>query len=430
LVIQKISLMNSEDGNLKNPKPGGRRVFYGWYLVAAAWLMSFMVSATAVGLYFKPLLDEFQWSRAQLSLVSSLTLLAFAALSPLVGRLIDRFGPRRMLLAATAAQILSALTYGLAHSLGAIYAGRLLYELKPTHGTQILINRWFTKKRGQALGILSSGLPVGQLVLSPISQYLITTWGWRNTFYFWAALTAVLVLPLFLFIKDQPQDQGLFPDGDPGPAPGVPLIPASPDQNSGLNTGPALRQPAFWLLAATHFICGISCGWMATHLVIMAVDLGYSAIIGASFLSVQGGVSLLGVLATGFLSDRLARRKVLSLTHLIRSLGLWIMVAPLWFGLNSPLLLYSAMVLFGFGWFTTSPLAAGLAADLFGRMRMGTLLGIILASHLIGMAVGSFAGGLSYQLSGSYGPILSGMAALEMLAAFLALNIRNRSVYD
>ena len=382
-----------------------KRLFYGWYLVAASWLMAFLVSATSVGIFFKPLLDEFGWSRAELSLVSSVTMLIFAALSPFLGRLIDHYGARLMLLASAAAQTLSSLTYGLAHGLPVVYLGRLLYELKPTHGTQILINHWFIKKRGRALGILSSGIPLGQLVLSPVSQYLITTWGWRETFYFWAAVTAGVVLPMLFFIKDKPQDKGLLPDGDSLNQEEISNL-HQPSSSSAKITGfkinEALRQHSFWLLFSTHIICGVTCGLVATHTVIMATDLGYSPIIGASFLSVQGGVSLLGVLVTGVMSDRLSRSRVLSLTHLVRSLGLWVLVVPLLLGTNNLGLLYTAMALFGFGWFTTSPLVAGLAADLFGNLRMGTLLGIILSSHMIGMAIGAYAGGLTFQLTGSY----------------------------
>ncbi len=404
-----------------------KKIFYGWYLVAASWVTAFLVSATAVGIFFKPLLDEFGWSRAQLSLVSSITMLVFAVLSPFLGRLIDRFGPRLMLLAAAAAQILSSLTYGLAQSLPAVYLGRLLYELKPTHAAQILINQWFVKKRGRALGIIASGIPLGQLVLSPISQYLITSWGWRETFYFWAAVTAVIVLPMLFFIKDRPRDKGLQPDGDALFTEGHESLSntaAAPQNRVGYNVKEALRQRSFWLLAATHIICGITCGLMGTHLVILATDLGYSAIIGASFLSVQGGISLLGVLVTGVISDRLSRKNVLSITHLIRSLGLWVMVVPLLCGMNNLAVLYIAMVIFGFGWFTTSPLVAGLAADLFGNLRMGSLLGIMLSSHMIGMALGAYAGGLSFQITGSYHLILILTAGLEILAGFFAMAIR------
>jgi MFS family permease len=105
-------------------------------------------------------------------------------------------------------------------------------------------------------------------------------------------------------------------------------------------------------------------------------------------------------------------------------LGLWVLVVPLSLGLNNLVLIYAAMALFGFGWFTTSPLVGGLAADLFGNLRMGTLLGIFLSGHMIGMAIGAYTGGLSFQLTGSYQIILFITAALELLACLFAFAIR------
>jgi predicted MFS family arabinose efflux permease len=409
---------------LESPKVQ-KKLFFGWYMVGVTWLMSFLVSATAVGIFFKPLLDEFGWNRATLSLASSIALLVFAVLSPIIGRLIDHFGVRKILIATTLAQIMSSLTYALAQSLPVVYVARFFYELKPTHSTQILINHWFIRQRGKALGILSTGIPLGQLILSPVSQFLITTWGWRNTLYFWSGISLILLVPLCFIIRNNPREKGLEPDGNISAGTALEST-NSGRQWSGMPIADAMKRPGFWLLAAAHTICGITCGLMATHLVIMATDLGYSAIIGASFLSVQGGVSLIGVLVTGVISDHFKRPKVLAITHWIRSGGLWMLVLPLLFGFNNLVVIYASMAIFGFGWFTTSPLVAGLAADLFGNIRMGTLLGLILSSHMVGMAIGAYAGGISYQLSGNYQPIFLVTAILELIAGFLAFSIRSQ----
>ena len=398
--------------------------------------MTFLVTANAVGIFFKPLLDEFHWDRATLSLVVSISMLVFAVVSPFLGRLIDHFGPRIILLGSVASQILSSVVSGLANGIVCIYIGRLLYELKPIHSTQVLINRWFVRKRGRALGILSTGIPLGTLVLSPISQYLILKWSWRTTYFFWAGVTALVGLPLILWIRNKPEDKGLLTDGElpagelatiavSRPMFDAVKLKAQPDTGNTLVE--AAKSGSFWLLSATQLICGISCGLLMTHTVIFTTDLGYSPIIGASFLSVHGGVSLLGVLVTGLMSDRFSRNKVLSLTHFIRSLSFLILVITILTVGDFLPLLYLAMVFFGFGWFTTAPLAAGLVADLFGNLRMGTILGIILASHMVGMAIGTYAGGITYQLTGSYLNIFIITGALELLACFFALIIKSKA---
>jgi MFS family permease len=377
---------------------------------------------TPMGIFFKPLLDEFGWTRDQLSLASSVTLLVFAILSPFLGRVIDRFGPKRMMLASVFSQIIASVVSGFAKNLGMIYLGRMLLEFKPIHANQVMINNWFVKKRGRALGFYSTGIPLGQLALAPLSQILIISWGWRETYYFWAVVVAVIMLPLLFFMKDRPKDKGQQTDGEFEST--VSTSAATGAVSPNFDLGEALRYKGFWFLVVTQIICGITCGLMATHIVIMSTDLGYSAVTGATFLSVQGGVSLLGVLATGVISDRLARNKVLSLTHLIRASGLFLIIVPLLAGLNSLPVLYLGMAFFGFGWYTTSPLVAGLTADLFGHLRMGTILGIILATHMIGMAIGSYAGGLSFQINGNYNLVFSIAAGLELVACLAAFAIR------
>lgn len=412
----------------RGASPRTRRVFYGWYLVVASWLMTFLIYATSTAIFFKPILDEFGWDRATLSLVSSITMLVFAALSPLIGRLIDRFGPRLILAVSAGAQTLSSVFLGLASGLGGVYIGRFLYELKPTHATQVLINHWFIKKRGQALGILSTAIPLGQLVLSPVSQYLIIAWGWRETLYFWAALTAALAAPMIILARDRPENKGYLPDGELDIAENKPAgTPQSITAETGLSLRDALKSRAFWLLFPNHMVCGITCGLLLTHTVIFATDLGYSALIGASFLSIMGGIGLVGVLVTGFLSDRIPRHKVLSLTHFVRSLSILVLAVAVFAGGQSLWLLFVSIAFFGFGWFATSPLVGGLVADLFGNRSMGTILGLVLSSHIIGMAIGAYAGGLTFQLTGSYGAIFLAAGILEFIVCILAYLIKKPS---
>ncbi len=407
------------------------RLFYGWYPVIITWLAAFLLGATAVGIFFKPILDEFGWDRAFLSLIGSIVFILMAFLTPFIGRLIDWLGPKTMLIASVISQTLSSTLNGLAGGIWAISVGRFLYEIKPTHSSHVLINHWFVKNRGKALAFSSTGIPLGTLILSPVSQYLILAWGWRETLFFWAGITIFLIIPMVIMLKNKPEEKGLHPDGGSSEL--------GPDVNTNLQSGnstmtavlpresksveQAVKTRAFWLLSATHLICGIGCGLMMTHTVIFATDLGYSAMIGATFLSVQGGVNLIGVLFTGPLSDRIARNKALSLTHCVRGISFIVMVSAILFGGGSLWMLYPAMALFGFGWFTTAPLMAGLAADLFGYSKMGTIIGIVMSFHMVGMAIGTYAGGLSFSLAHSYLPIFLIQGILELVAAFCAFII-------
>ncbi|OGN99521.1 MAG: hypothetical protein A2Y90_02455, partial [Chloroflexi bacterium RBG_13_52_12] len=351
-------------------------------------------------------------------------LLLMAAATPFLGRFIDRFGPRIMIFITLFAQVISGTVYGFARNIGFIFTGRFLYEFKALQSSQVLINRWFVKKRGRAQGIAATGMPLGALILSPISQYLVLAWGWRNTMFFWAGITFIIVLPLALLIRNRPAEKGYDPDGAPlsDAAALEPSAQAAPD--SGHSLAQAARVGSFWLISATQLICGIGCGFMMTHIVIFATDFHYSDMIGASLLSVQGALNLAGVLLTGHFSDKYSRSKVLGWTHFIRSLAFFVAVVFIVRGGGSLWMLYLSMVLFGFGWFTTSPLTSGLVADLFGGLRMGTIIGVAMACHTVGMAVGAYAGGLTFKLTGSYYSFFLAQGVLELLAAGFAFAIR------
>jgi MFS family permease len=413
-------MANSGPESVTSAKP---RFFYGWYIVAASWMMLFIMGGTGAAIFFKPMLDEFGWDRATLSITGSVGLLFFAAAAPFMGRFIDRFGTKTMLFIATATQALSAAVLGFTTNLVYVYIGRILGEIRYLHPTQVLTNRWFVKKRGFALGIVSVGFPMGTLVLSPVSQLLVSNWGWRETLFFWAALTVVLILPLVIFVRNKPEDKGLAPDGEPPVKTAAGVIRVKEKVETGVSLKEAAGKGSFWLLAFSQFICGTSCGLLLTHTVIFATDMGYAEMIGATFLSVQGGVCLLGVLITGQMSDKFRRNRVLSMTYVIRSISFMVLVVAVVAGGASLWMLYLGMALFGFGFFTTAPLASGLAADLFGNLRMGTIIGLISGFHMVGAAIGTYAGGITYQLTGSYIIIFAVQGGLELVAAALAFLI-------
>ena len=430
--------MDSENSEEYSPLTGKPRLFYGWYMVAASWVMLFLPNTVAVAIFFKPMLEEFGWDRATFSSVQTVSLIVFAAILPFYSRLIDRFGPRTMILVSVASQTLTSVVNGLATNIWHLYLARFLYDIKVLLPAQVLTNRWFVKKRGLAQGILASSWTIGALIFSPLSQYLILMWGWRMTMFFWAGITLVITLPLALIIKDNPEDKGYSPDGEPLQRVN-PIDPLSRQEKgvseaklgtvAGTSLSEAARTGAFWAICAASTICGIGCGFMMTHIVIFATDMGYSDMIGASFVSVQGGANLVGVLLTGHMSDRLAKNKVLAMTHLIRSISFVIVVIFILLGSGSLWILYVAMAIFGFGWFTTAPLRAGLVADLFGKVQMGTIIGVTVSCHTFGMAIGAYAGGAFFELTHSYYSLFVIQAILAFLAAILAFSIRRKALY-
>jgi predicted MFS family arabinose efflux permease len=246
--------------------------------------------------------------------------------------------------------------------------------------------------------------------------------------FFWAAVFLVVMLPLALFIKNSPQSAGYTPDGEPlNEADAADTAESAVSvEKAGSDLSGALKTRSFWVMSIAHLICGIGCGFVMTHIVIFATDLGYSDMIAASLVSVQGALNLAGVLVTGYLSDRIVRSRVLALTHFIRSLSFGVVVVFLLMGHGPTWMLYTAIGLFGFGWYTTAPLQAGLVADLFGNLRMGTILGLEISCHMFGMAVGAYFGGAVFEATGSYFIVFATQGLLELVAVALFMSIRQK----
>jgi MFS family permease len=404
------------------------RLFYGWYMVAASFAMSFLTGSVAVSLFFKPMLEDFGFDRATLSSVQSVGLIIFVILSPFLGKIIDRFGPKVMILGTVATQVLSRVINGIATNIWHLYLARLLYGINFMIPTQVLINQWFRKRRGLALGLISSANPLGTMLFAPVTQFLILTWGWRLTMLFWALIALIVMVPSALIVTNRPQDRGYSPDGVYPVEPSSQQAPPAAELDSiterGHGLSEAMKSASFWFLMGSQFICGLGCGFIMTHIVIFATDVGYSDMTAASLVSVQGISCCVGIVTTGALSDKIARKNVLSLAHFIRATSHLTVVTFLLIG-DSPLwLLYLAMTFFGFGWVSTAPLSAGLVPDLFGGMNMGTIIGLINSFHMLGMAISAYAGGLIFEITGSYFLAFLSLGFFEMLAALFAFLIR------
>jgi len=359
-------------------------------MVAVSFAMTFLTGSVAVSLFFKPMLEDFGFDRAQLSSVQSVALIIFAISSPLLGKIIDRFGPKVMILITVPTQVLSRVANGIATNIWHLYLGRLFYGINVLVASQVLVNRWFVKRRGLALGLVSSANPLGTMLLSPVTQYLILTW--------------------------HSVEPSLKQDS--------PVTEPSSVIDKGRGLFESIKSANWWFLMGSQFICGLGCGFMKTHIVIFATDVGYSDMVAASLLSVQGMICCVGLLATGVLSDKMARKNVLALAHFIRAMS-YVTVVIFFLTGDSPLwLLYLAVSLFGFGWVSTAPLSAGLVPDLFGFKNMGTIIGLINSYHMFAMAISAYAGGLIFEVTGSYFLAFLSLGFVEMLAALLAFLIR------
>jgi MFS family permease len=380
-------------------RPGPAPLFYGWVVVAGAFLILFMAYGTqyAFGVFFAALVDEFGWSRASLSGVFSLYAFMYSGFALVSGRLTDRCGPRAVI--ATGGGILGLglivmsrvdalwqlyLCYGLVAALGMSTA------YVPCNAT---VAKWFTRRRGLAIGLASAGGSLGTLALPPIAHFVVSRVGWRSAYVIFGAAILLTLNGLALLMRRDPETMGLGPDGATPPAPA-----ASPGTHPrGLTTREAVRTHAFWLLFAVFGATWIPVFVPLVHLVPMARGLGISSLLAATLVSALGGAALVGRLLMGAASDRVGRRAALAV-----ALGLQA-GAFAGFALAHELpALFAASVLFGFSYGAGSTLFPATVADFFGREQAGTIAGLLFATAGSMAAWGPLAAGFIYDRVGDY----------------------------
>jgi sugar phosphate permease len=420
---------NSSTGQ-KRP-PLSLPFYYGWFVLG----LCFLTTLTSAGVrsspsvLIHPLEAEFGWSRTLIASAISMNLLLFGIAAPLSGFLIDRYGPRKVMMGSLILLIVGVsgtmvmtefwqffLVWGVIVGLGAGGVGSVL--------TATVGNRWFVAKRGLALGILGSASSTGQIIFLPLFMAMITYAGWRL-----GSMTLIVVsmflLPLiFLFMRDDPSQVGLEPYGADQPGAAGSASAASlrgmPAKNATVTAREVVAHPTFWLLAGSFFVCGGTAnGLIGTHLIPHEIEIGIPQIAAASLLGIMGGLNMVGTIFSGWMIDRVNPQRWLALVYALR--GLSLLILPFVHDFTG--LLFFA-VIYGLDWFATVPPSMAITADTFGRQNVGKVYGWIFMSHQIGAAImASAAGALRTWMGDYHFAFLSG-GVIAMIAAGLALQIK------
>ena len=376
----------------------------------------------APGVLIKPLEAEFGWGPASISLAVAVSILAFGLGGPLGGGLVDRFGPRQvmlgglLLIAAGLAPMLVMtqlwqlhLFWGLVTGLGTGAVGNVL-------GATVA-HRWFRAHRGVVIGLFAAASSAGQLIFLPSLMAFNLTWGWRSAIGLLLVATVVILVPVVLFMRDRPDALGLRPLGDDGMVPDTPAQKAEEARRTSLRD--AVRTRDYWLLAGSFFICGYtSNGLIGTHLIPHAVEHGFTEVTAASAVALMGTMNVIGTLASGWLSDRFDNRKLLAAYYGFRALSL--VALPLI--IEIPQLFLFAIV-YGLDWIATVPPTANLTARIYGRASLGTLYGWIFFSHMVGAAIAAYIGGFFREVLGDYHLVFISAALMGFVAVSLSLGI-------
>jgi sugar phosphate permease len=406
----------------------GRRLHYAWVMVGVTFAVLLVGAGirAAPGALVLPFEDEFGWNRGSISLAAAVSLVTFGLGAPIGGSLIGRFGVRRVMLAGLALVVLGVAPMFFMrelwhlHLLWGVVAGIGTGAVAQVLGAAIA-TIWFRRSRGVVLGLFGAASSAGQLVFVPAIVALTLAVGWRAAILLMAAAAAILIVPVFLLIRDRPEQVGQRAYGDEAPEGGDAAEEAESARGTPLRV--ALRNRDYQLLAASFFICGYtSTGLIGVHFIPHSVEHGFGEVTAAGALGVIGLMNIVGTVGSGWLTDRYDNRLLLAAYYGFRALSL---LALPWIA-DVPVLLVFAVV-FGLDYIATVPPTANLTARIFGRASVGILFGWIFFSHMVGAALAAWLGGVARDALGDYTLAFLSAGALGLVAVGFSLGIGRQS---
>lgn len=402
----------------KNPEveleksPAGKTpFFYGWVIVAIAFVSTGVWSGmrTTFSVFLVVLLDQFPWSRAAIAGVQSLSFIVYTFTAPLVGGLLDRFGPRRVILPGivllSGGLILCAslqnllqfyLFYGVIVAFGVTFVSIVPYST--------ILSNWFEKRRGLANGIAVSGMGLGTFLLVPLTQYVAGTAGWRVAFVVLGGLVFLLLFPISaLYLRHRPADVGLEADGKESEKGKkkkelVVLDPAWAATRWTLKR--AAREWRFWSMLIFAFLVIIPIYLLVTHGMRILADHGFDRMTAAFMVAVIGMIGSVFRIFWGWLSDRIGREITYTMgATLIALAALFLLLLE---SGGNRMYAYLFVFCFGSGWGVTAPTFMSVSADLFQGRTFGMIYGVTEATIGFGSAIGPWVGGFIFDRTGSY----------------------------
>ena len=386
---------------------------YRWVIVAAGGLLG----CVAIGGMFslpvllQPIARDTGWSVAGVSSAMTIGFLAMAFASMIWGTLSDRVGPLPVVLTGS---IVIAASLALASRATSLIEFQLLFGLPVGAATAAIfapmmacVTGWFDTHRSLAVSLVSAGMGMAPMTMSPLVAWLVSSHDWRTTMQILAVVVAAIMIPVALLVRRPPAlAGGAAASGDAGP-------------QSEMSLSQAVRSPQFIILLATNFFCCATHSGPIIHTVSYAVSCGIPMLAAVSIYSVEGLAGLGGRIAFGLLGDRFGAKRVLVLGLLVQAFG-----ALAYVFVRELAAFYAVAALFGFIYAGVMPLYSVLARENFPLKMMGTVIGGTAMAGSLGMATGPIAGGLIYDTFASYAWLYIGAWGMGLGAFLMALSFR------
>lgn len=410
------------------------RSIYHWVILVCCVLTLMFAYSTRIGLaqlFATEILKETGFATSAYFLAGTISSVICIFTGPIAGKLLRGKYMRPTFFICVVGTLVSYACYGFCHSLWQFYlVGALVGIFAMGCGTipvSVLITNWFEKNRGLMISIAMMGISIGGTVLSPLLSWLIVEFGWRYAYFILCALSLIVLVPIALFVvRRAPQDVGLEPYGH-GEETAVSTkkknVPAS---NWNATLKEARKTPILWMFAVGAFLIYFTACFMG-HMSYYLQGVGFDAAAVASYISLYSVVAIIGKLVLGRIFDRFGPK----IGILFGCGTFFLFLVAFIFVQGSPMMLYFAAVMYGFGTCTATVAIPIMTTSVFGAKNYSELYGFVSAFTMTGSAIGSSAIGLVYDLTGSYIPALTVLAiltALTIVIMFVCINIGQKHV--
>ena len=401
------------------------KYYYGWNIVLASFLAHLAYAeqySSTLGLFMRPLQNEFSWSRSQIAVVQTISRVLEALVAPFIGPIIDRFGTRSVIPVGAIIAGISLIATTFIDELWQFYllrgvAAAVGFSLMGFLVTSIAINNWFVKKRGRALAIVNTGSTLSNVILMPVSVYVISQSGWRSMFFVFAIITWVVVLiPSITWMRRRPEDMGLHPDGeDPQNAL------ESSETNSEIREPvwtriEAMKTSAFWLISMSFAVASFAFQGINISMAPYMQDLSYSDAIVASALFFRAIVMTIGLPIMGLIAEKAQYALVRLLPFALQGTGSLFLL----FGEN-PIILFVGLAIYGLGVTGIGVTQEVIWANYFGRYSLGRVRSAGFVATFGAGATGPIFMNLVYDFLGSYKPALMLFLLFFFVASILII---------
>lgn len=406
--------------------------FYGWWIVATC---AFLTCYGAGTFYYgfttlvRPMVLELGWSMALISGAFSMQRLEAGIAAPLVGFLLDRLGPRKLMIAGAILMGAGFICLSRAETVLPFYAAFFLLSFgwSFNSGTALaapLIGKWFIRKRGRALGFYTAGVGLSGLLV-PLLALLVAHYGWRLTLMILGPVTWLVSIPLAFVLKHKPEEHGLLPDGETsGYAPELPLAAnRARVREVDFPVRAAMLDPSFWLLTLALLAFQMNISALFVHLVPSLVVSGIEPALAASVVTFITLVSILGRLGFGWLADLWSKKGLLIIIFFLQAIGIFAFIQ-----VQQPVHLIPFLLVYAPSYGGVISVRSAIIGEYYGRKNFGTINGLIMGIATLGGIASPVIAGLTWDIRGSYYLAFMFFAIVNLVSALLLLLLKRPSL--